>query len=130
MGATGIDPFMAPLAECQRIHEVQIARLDDLCADAGVQGPYGLKIDTEGYELEVLHGAPRVLAETQFVILEATIAGRFEGGYLFVDLIAFMDESNFDLFDVLTVRHVPRLAQALYADCMFVRRDLLSPVAT
>ncbi|MCU1354439.1 MAG: FkbM family methyltransferase, partial [Acidimicrobiales bacterium] len=48
--------------------EVTVARLDSLRERQGWKGPFGLKLDTEGHELEVIEGAPRLIEETEFVI--------------------------------------------------------------
>ncbi len=51
--------------------EVAVTTLDQIAAD--FKGRVGLKIDTEGFEDEVLSGATQTLLRTDFVILE--IAG-------------------------------------------------------
>ena len=56
---------------------VDVTTLDTLMADR--PGRCGLKIDTEGYELEVLQGAGTTLERCEFVILELSVTKRFEG---------------------------------------------------
>ena len=67
--------------------EVSVRTIDEMVASRKLEGPFGLKIDTEGFELEVLRGAPATLKDCQFVITETSTAKRFEGGYESVDLI-------------------------------------------
>lgn len=96
--------------------EVPVRRLDDLRATGTWDPPYGLKIDTEGFELEVLRGAVETLASTKFVIAEGSVKRRFEGSYEFHELVAFMAEHGFALLDVLNGhRGSPR-----FLDCLFV----------
>ena len=55
--------------------EVDMRPLDDILA--GYPGRVGLKIDTEGFELDVLQGADATLARADFVILELSLTRRF-----------------------------------------------------
>lgn len=97
--------------------EVPVRRLDDVVAEAGWRGPFGLKVDTEGHELAVLQGAVATLVDTRFVIVEASVKRRFEGSYAFPELVAFLHEQGFELLDVLNGhRPAPR-----FFDCLFVR---------
>jgi FkbM family methyltransferase len=99
---------------------VPIRRLDDVVAEHGPPAPYGLKIDTEGFELEVLLGATSTLQQCEWVVTETSIARRFEGSYEFFDLLSLMNEHGFRLENVL---HVSRAGvTAKYADLLFTRR--------
>jgi FkbM family methyltransferase len=83
---------------------VSIRTLDSVIAELGsgaLKHPVLLKIDTEGYELEVLRGASEVLKEVSYVVLEAPLTQNFEGSYTLSELIRFMAESGFEVFQVL-----------------------------
>lgn len=67
------------------------------------QPPFGLKIDTEGFEVQVIEGASKFLQETQFVISEVPVADRFEGGYSFAEFIALMNKHGFSVCDILDI---------------------------
>ena len=95
---------------------VPIRTLDEVIGPVG--HPVGLKIDTEGHEVDVLRGATALLRETEFVIAEASIKTRFVGGYRFSDLVAVLAENDFELLDVLGLTP----GSALFLDCLFVRK--------
>ena len=57
---------------------IEIDTLDNLIVDSKYLAPYGLKIDVEGYEIEVLKGAEKVLDETVFIILEHPLCKRYQ----------------------------------------------------
>jgi hypothetical protein len=97
-------------------YEVNVTTLDQLVAENGYEGAYGIKIDTEGHEIEVLSGATETLRQTEFIIAEVSVKHRFVGGYRFSDMIGFMSSRGFELVDVLNVQH--RLANFL--DCIFI----------
>src|ERR1700759_2562768 len=49
---------------------VPMVRLDDIARERELGGPFVVKVDVEGAELEVLSGAPDVLRATELVLLE------------------------------------------------------------
>lgn len=55
---------------------VPVRRLDDIMD--GYSGRVGLKIDTEGFELDVLQGAKETLQRCDFVMVELSVTHRFE----------------------------------------------------
>lgn len=103
--------------------EIPVTTLDRLHAEHGFDAPIGLKIDTEGFELEVIEGAARLLERAQFVIAEVSVAARFEGGYSFADLVGALDRRGFAVVDLLEVSRSRRSPGARYVDVLFVRRE-------
>jgi FkbM family methyltransferase len=99
--------------------EIPVKTIDQIVGESGLTGPFGLKIDTEGYELEVIRGATMTLASSQFVIAEVSIARRFEGGYSFAEFIDAMSGEGFRLSDVLSVSRAPQTHEGLFLDAMF-----------
>lgn len=63
---------------------------------------FGVKIDTEGFELEVLRGGARSLQRAAFVICEASVQERFEDSYRFEDLVCHMRDQGFGVRAVLS----------------------------
>jgi FkbM family methyltransferase len=63
LGATSrIVAAAEPAGGAEALTRVRVARADALVAEAGVAAPTLVKIDTEGFELDVLEGMPRCLA--------------------------------------------------------------------
>lgn len=106
-------------SEIVETREVSVERLDHLASALNLSGPFGIKIDTEGYELEVLKGAKGILSETDFVIAEVSIKRRFENGYRFSDIILFMRQEGFELLDTMSFGFKPRR----FIDCLFVKSE-------
>jgi len=77
--------------------EVAVKTLDTLMEEYGFEPPFGLKIDTEGFEDQVVRGATNFLRRTQFVIAEVSVAERFLESYTFAEFTELMDENDFFL---------------------------------
>src|SRR3954464_4911538 len=81
--------------------QVPMITLDEECASRSLGGPYLVKVDTQGFELEVLKGATRVLAETEIVILEVSFFRLFTSNPIFSEVVIFMAERGFEMYDLL-----------------------------
>jgi FkbM family methyltransferase len=99
---------------------VSMTTLDKLLEEHHWKPPFGLKIDTEGYEHRVIEGATGLLAETQFVIAEVCVARRFQDGYSFAEFIALMDSLGFGLYDVVDGLKAFR-GKVFFIDALFRR---------
>jgi len=80
--------------------EVPVVTIDDLCAGRNLVGPYLMKVDVQGAEVQVLNGASRTLQTTEAVILEVTLFGTMIGGPQLYDVVSRMNELGFVVYDV------------------------------
>lgn len=91
------------LEECTTFERTQkvlsMRTLDSVVEEQNLQGPFLLKLDVQGYELEVLKGASRTLASTEAVLLETTLIEYNQGAPLFNEVVAFMAENGFVPYD-------------------------------
>jgi hypothetical protein len=78
---------------------VPMLRLDDIMEDRLSVGPVLLKLDVQGFELEVLRGAPNTLAKSEVVIIESSLLTYNEGSPLMAEVISFLDRSGFAVYD-------------------------------
>src|SRR5690606_38784931 len=101
---------------------VPVKTLDDTLGSR-FPAPYLLKLDTEGYERDVLLGSSRTLDNTAVVIVEISVAQRFQGSYSFAELVGLLDQHGFRLFDILAVQPLGRAGAINYMDVAFVRKD-------
>ena len=75
----------------------------------------GIKIDTEGYELEVIKGAKETLRKTEFVLLEARHNHiSFHNQYKLSELMRLMSDNDFVLDKIIT-------AKPFIADLYFIK---------
>jgi FkbM family methyltransferase len=88
-----------------------------------------LKIDVQGYELQVLFGAMTILENCDFVLLEASLIPINRGCPLIADVTAFMQKNGFRIFDFCSQSR--RKDGALWqTDLMFIsERSAFLPIA-
>ena len=100
--------------------KIPITTLDVILKENQLQSPFGLKIDTEGFELQVIQGATELLKQTDFVIAEVSVAKRFERSYRFAEFIELMHNNGFNLYDILYEYRKEGLL--MYVDCLFKKQ--------
>jgi FkbM family methyltransferase len=111
-------PKVRPLEVDVEMRQVPITTLDLLAAEREWKAPFGLKIDTEGAERDIVQGGTETLSRCEFVISEMSVHERFEGAGTCAEFIALMRSRGFDFVDVLDV-DVGQLG--LHADGLFRR---------
>jgi len=84
---------------------VPTVTISDICNKKRTNGPYLLKVDTQGSELEVIKGAGAILSETEMVILETSLFKFFKGGPEFHDVITFMKKLGFVVYDIFNLQY-------------------------
>jgi FkbM family methyltransferase len=82
-----------------------------------------LKIDAQGYELEILAGADKILPNVKAVILETSLIEVNEGCPLLHEVISSMHERGFVAYDVLELHRRPLDGALFQADVFFLRQD-------
>jgi FkbM family methyltransferase len=79
--------------------QLPMRTLDSCLEDKPLRGPLLMKIDVQGFELEVLRGASRTLGEAELVILETSLLPYNEGAPLLAEVVAFLAERGFATLD-------------------------------
>lgn len=100
--------------------EVPVVRLDDLDLPLeSYSGPL-LKIDTQGFDLEVLRGAEGILHQIVAMQFEISMLQLYEGVVGFPNMLAEVDKMGFAVSGLFPVAHDARL-RAVEFDCVAVR---------
>lgn len=82
-----------------------------------------LKVDVQGYEWQVLDGAPHTIAACRSIELELSMVPLYDGGPLFAETVARVRELGFELATLTpTFRH-PQTGVLLQVDGLFIRND-------
>ncbi|MEG3895173.1 MULTISPECIES: FkbM family methyltransferase [unclassified Microcoleus] len=77
------------------LRNIRAITLDEICRERNLPGPYLIKVDVDGNELDVLAGATGILQQTEYVIVEVTLFGQI------YDIIHFMKSQGFAAYDIV-----------------------------
>ena len=87
------------------IKKLKITKLDTLLSDKQKLGKIGIKIDVEGYELNVIKGAAETLKYTKFVVAEVRHNHEsLKNVYKLHEFMNEMSKNNFTLSKILTAK--------------------------
>lgn len=102
---------------------VPITTLDLEEEKYNLKGPFLIKIDVQGFELEVLKGAKKVINDTEVIILEVSLFEFYKNSPSFDDVIIFMKDIGFSVYDIFGGIYRP-LDEALgQVDLVFVKTN-------
>ena len=101
--------------------DVTLSTLDHEVAD--IPPMTLLKLDVQGYEVEVLRGAPDVLSRVQWVLVEVSFLPLYVGICTPADVLEILAASGLRLQEVVDV--YSRRGKIIQADLLFERRDTI-----
>jgi FkbM family methyltransferase len=102
--------------------EVDVVRIDDVFADYARPGEQVfLKVDTQGWDSEVLRGAERSLESIAALQFELTLQPTYEGQPDYLELLAWVRERGFAPTGIFPFFSDPNLL-LVEADCVCRRR--------
>jgi len=79
---------------------VPVRTLDELLVEDGRGIPEIVKLDVQGFELEVLKGAPSILGRTELMILETSLFAFLDDIPTLREVIEFMADHGYEFYDV------------------------------
>jgi FkbM family methyltransferase len=112
----------APESRYQGSESVPVARLDTLRAElVGAGDRVYLKVDTQGYELEVLRGAAGTLPQVDVVDVELSLVPLYDGAPLFDEVMHHLAGHGFVPVSLEPAFTDPADGRLLQLDGLFVR---------
>lgn len=103
--------------------KVPIYSIDGLIARAEMPVPDICKIDVQGFEIEVLKGAAGIFGKTEVFILEASLFRFSPNQPLLHDLIAYMTQRGYVIYDFAGFTNRPMDMALGQLDICFVKED-------
>lgn len=110
-------------------YQVEVVRLDDEIADiidiTKDNIDVVLKIDVQGFELEVLRGAESCLRNgtIEWVIIELMTVEKYAGGCLYDEIFKFLHGYGYSLWDMNLVYYEPDTRRLTEFDAIFKREN-------
>lgn len=98
--------------------------LDNLLDKVGFPFPDFIKLDVQGYELEVLKGATKALTMAEFILLEVSIWQYNTSSPLLNEVLSWMDSNGFKAYEIFDLSRRPD-GVLVQVDILFVRKDSL-----
>jgi len=103
---------------------IQIKVLDDIFDDLKLNDKsLMIKIDTQGYEKNVLVGSLKKISKIKIVQLEMSLTPLYVNESLMMDLISYMTEMNFSLYSLENGHYNIETGRLLQVDGIFVNNS-------
>lgn len=102
--------------------KVPVITLDSFVKETGAEGPFIIKVDTEGSELEVLKGAPKTLEQTELIIMEARLRP-IGSAPQFLEVLQELKQMGFVLYDAIDRNYHDRDKTLKQLDIVLVREN-------
>ncbi len=100
-----------------------LLRLDSLKEEGkiGNQDCIFLKIDVQGFELQVIKGSLEILNQVHVIQLEMSLVPLYEGSPLFEEVLSTLKQYGFSLFSLIPGFSDPDTGQLLQMDGIFIQ---------
>lgn len=111
---------IGPLGPTRR-YAVPVRRFD--CAIDGFERPALCKIDVQGAEMNVLRGMGERIHDVDAILIEASVIATIKDGPEIAEVIAFLRQQGFVVYDVLGGGRRPLDRALAQLDLLFVKND-------
>ncbi len=113
----------SPGSEYMSDEKIEIKTLDSIYDTLGIKGDnVFLKVDTQGYEKQVLDGAMRSLSSIKGIQLELSANELYEGEEIYYSICRFVEERNFRLVRIIPGFTHKGTREMLQFDALFFRQ--------
>jgi len=115
----------AAFPRARQIYDIKVAmsKLDQELAVVSLEAPVLLKLDVQGYELQVLEGASDTLRKVDYVLLETSFRPMYEGERTFMTVVRAMEGNGFEFLRPIAWLDDPRNGEVLQMDALFARSN-------
>ena len=97
-----LDRTSVTAGKIEEKYEFEVVTLDSVINEKMHTSSIGIKIDTEGYELEVIKGLNDNVDRISFIIAEASVRKRFLDSYSFDEFIMAMKDRGFLFYTIVS----------------------------
>ena len=97
--------------------------LDTLLKNKKFSDPDFLKLDVQGHEMEVLKGAENSLTHVELCMLEISLLNIGDGQPLLKEMVLFMDDKGFQVYDICQLMRRPFEKALFQMDVLFIQKN-------
>jgi FkbM family methyltransferase len=105
----------------KKIKVIKIDKLDNLISVKKIKGPVLIKIDIQGYELEALKGAKKLLKKADYLITEISYQKVYNNQVSNLDLLNYLKQKKFKR--ILTTNETKFNDKVFQSDILFINRN-------
>lgn len=102
---------------------VPMVTVDEEVSLRNLPSPYILKLDTHGFELQILEGAEKTLASASLVVIETYNFKLTDDSLKFHEMCAYMESKGFSCVDIVQPMHRPGDQAFWQMDLLFIPSD-------
>ncbi len=105
------------------VETVSIERLDDIWREVGKPRSALVKMDTQGFEAEVISAGKECLRASRMIIIETSFVEIYTGQPLFGDIYESLKKLGFSYHGSLRAKRNPKTGEVMFEDSIFVRSE-------
>ncbi|MCK5538260.1 MAG: FkbM family methyltransferase [Bacteroidales bacterium] len=102
---------------------VPMRSLKSLIDEKTIPIPSLLKIDTQGYEFEILLGLGYYIKQVEYILLESNFLDIHKNVHLVADIVKYLNEFEFVMYDITEIHRRPLDNAIFQVDYIFVKKD-------
>ncbi len=111
-----------PYTAGSREEQIEVGVLDEVIKSNKIEGPFLLKLDVQGFEVQVLSGAEKTLANCSAIICETSFVELYQGQRLFSEVAHLLEASGFGYAGSWAQRNSPLDGRPLQQDAIFLKK--------
>jgi len=109
--------------ENQAFVEIPMYTVDQVLSKKGIDKTDFIKLDVQGFELEVLKGAENTLKQAEVVLMEVSLIEINKGAPLIIEVMNFMNDRGFLCYDICSIVRRPLDSALWQTDLIFVKNN-------
>ena len=119
------EPFGGVITEVagKGIIQVPVTTIDETISELKLEGPYLIKLDTHGYERNILEGSANTLKNTNALIIEVYNYEICKGSFLFLELCEYLFKRGFRPIYIVDILNRIYDSSLWQMDIFFIRSD-------
>ena len=112
-----------PQKEKRTPRMVEMWTIDSMIETRQIETPQLVKLDVQGFELEVLNGAQLLFGKTELFIIETALHNKHKNYPLIADIINYMNERGYVVYDFAGFLRHRQDGSLIECDLCFVKKD-------